>query len=266
MYSHVARRVVTRFSGATLILSGALSRAHATLCMSKNMNMNMNMNMPRTICHVKHCYYTARSLMEWHALAGISGYRRVRSINHVQTRYQFISVNTLSPSPRRLASPLTSESTAPHTSASVYRRLMSIPHSYHIHTLLLPGPQRTRRLSYTIVAPPESHSACANLLPSLSDRYPGVACSEARSEPVSNCPSTCPRDPCPPPQPSPTYFSQTRSAPCKLYLPKFPLVPDRSGSPSPRWIVRWAFAAFGHDTENKAVSLPLFDQGCDVSL
>jgi hypothetical protein len=142
MYSHVARRVVTRFSGATLILSGALSRAHATLRMSKNMNtnMNMNMNMPRTICHVKHCYSPARSLMEWHVLAGISGYRHVRSINHVQTRYQSISVNTLSPSPRRLASPPTSESTAPPTAASVYRRSTSIPHSCIIHALLLPGP------------------------------------------------------------------------------------------------------------------------------
>jgi hypothetical protein len=77
---------------------------------------------------------------------------------------------------------------------------------FRTHALYTPryyrDPQRTRRLSYTIVAPPESHSACANLLPSLSDRYPGVACSEARSEPVSNCPSTYPRDPCPPPQPN----------------------------------------------------------------
>jgi hypothetical protein len=205
-------------------------------------------------------------------MACACGYQRIPARALHQSCADSLSIylrqyGLLSPLPRRLASPPTSESTTPHTAASVYRRSMSIPHS---HTSYMPcyyrDPQRTRRLSYTIVAPPESHPACANLLPSLSDRYPGVACSEARSEPVSNCPSTCPRDPCPPPQPSPTYFSQTRTAPCKLYLPKFPLVPDRSGSPSPRWIVRWAFAAFGHDTEDKAVSLPLFDQGCGVSL
>jgi hypothetical protein len=154
--------------------------------------------------HVKHCSSPARSLMEWHVLAGIRGYRRVRSINHVQTCYHSISVNTrqpLSPSPRRLATSPTSESAAPRPQAFTGAQRVFRTHASYT-PCCYQDPQRTRRLSYTIVAPPESHPACANLLPSLSDRYPGVACSEARSEPVSNCPSTYPRDPCPPPQPN----------------------------------------------------------------
>ena len=193
-----SRRVVTRFSVATLILSSALSRAHHTTHSTPRLDTSTRHQ--RAPDRARHCSSPARSLSEWHAM-----WLRVLADTSAQARSIMCGL-PVSPSPPSYmvnAPPGYYSLCRPSRDRPSRRRVKAPrrmwPKAFagaqddyipHLRIIDAYGPiaRSTHLLNRTQLS--------QTYFPSLSDRYPGVACSEALCESVSSCLSRCLRDPC----------------------------------------------------------------------